>query len=153
MLQVRPALVDQTLGYIHEGGAQGCETAVLWLGRRSGGIEIVSEAYRPIQRVRRDLFHIPPEGMRALMSVLREKRLQILAQVHSHPGLAFHSAADNEWAIVRHRNALSFVIPHFGRGCSSATFLQDIAAFQLSADDAWLEVAPVQVMELHDAES
>lgn len=151
MIQITTGLLDQTLAHIHEGARIDCETAVLWLGRRDLGIEQVVEVHRPDQRVRLDLFHIQPESMRVLMAKLREQRLHILAQVHSHPGKAFHSDADNEWAIVRHRGALSFVIPHFGRECSSATFLDDVAVFQLNDRDLWLAVESYSVVEIQHA--
>lgn len=148
MLICTRAILDLTLGHILAGGADGCETAVLWLGRRSSGREIVAEAFRPQQVVDSDFFQIPAEGMRRLLVHIRERRMHILAQVHSHPELAFHSRADNEWAVVRHQGAVSLVVPWFGARTSPDRFLDDVAAFQLDASDQWLEVEPRSVLEI-----
>ena len=70
------------------------------------------------------MFHIPPEGMTALYAELRHKRLMVAAQVHSHPQEAFHSKADDRWAIVRHEGALSLVVPHFAQATTLDRFLE-----------------------------
>ncbi|TCB50264.1 hypothetical protein E0J20_25245 [Rhizobium leguminosarum bv. viciae] len=82
--------------------------------------------------------------MSALMKHLRKTRTKLVAQVHSHPANAFHSQADDEWAIARHEGALSFVIPYFARSTNSSTFLDQAALFRLSAQDQWLEVQRAQ---------
>jgi proteasome lid subunit RPN8/RPN11 len=75
--------------------------------------------------------------MAAVFDELRSERLMIVAQVHSHPGDAFHSEADDEWAIVRHEGAYSIVVPRFARGVSVRSFVQDAAVYKLSAEDVW----------------
>ena len=114
MLVCPSAIINETLAHLQAGGARSCETTVLWLGRRSGNDEAIVEAFRPQQIVDSDFFRIPSEGVRSLVAHLRGKRLHVLAQIHSHPKLAFHSRADDEWAIVRHGGAVSLVIPWFG---------------------------------------
>ena len=140
--------ISQTLSQLREGGVRGCETALMWLGRRSEYDQSVEEVYRPQQKVAEDFFHIPPSGMRSMMAHLRSRRLNLLAQVHSHPELAFHSKADDRWAVVRHVGALSLVVPWFAARTSVDSFLDDIAVFQLSPDDAWCPVAARSVLEM-----
>jgi hypothetical protein len=149
MLVCPSAIINETLAHLQAGGVQNCETTVLWLGRRSGDDEAIVEAFRPQQIVDSDFFRIPAEGMRSLIAHLRGKRLHILAQVHSHPELAFHSRADDEWAIVRHQGAVSLVIPRFGLRTTSDSFLRDVVAFQLDATDHWSQVAPNSVLTIH----
>ena len=86
------------------------------------------------------MFWISTEGMDALKKVLRKRRLMVAAQVHSHPELAFHSVADDRWAIVRHHGALSLVLPHFGLRTTRSSFFDDAKVYQLNAADAWIEV-------------
>jgi hypothetical protein len=76
--------------------------------------------------------------MTALMAHLRARKLGLAAQVHSHPGRAFHSEADDAWASVRHEGALSVVVPNFAAGVNVGNFLQSVATFRLSPDDRWL---------------
>lgn len=117
-----------------------CECVVLWLGRRRDGGLVVEQAYRPQQHAKADMFHIPREGMAALHAELRRGRLMVAAQVHSHPGEAFHSLADDRWAIVRHEGALSLVVPDFAAHTRLENFLDLTKVFRFSAAAEWLEV-------------
>lgn len=138
----KPGHVIEMLRHFHEAGLRDSECVVLLLGRRVGDEIMVSEVWRPEQRAGMDFFEIPSHSMEALFARLRAGRLMIAAQVHTHPMEAFHSAADDHWAIVRHEGALSLVLPHFARDTSEASFLADLASFQLSPRDSWDEIPP-----------
>ena len=145
-LVVVPAPVAaQTLRELRRAGADNRERVVLWLGARSGNSVNVSEAFVPLQEADEDYFWIPPRGMSELLSHLRQNRLMTAAQVHSHPEHAFHSEADDRWAIVRHEGALSLVVPFFGLNTTEESFVGDAAVFQLSKSNSWLEVPPESV--------
>jgi hypothetical protein len=134
------AVVAETIGHLRIAGRGERECVVLWLGRRGAdGIDI-QEARRPWQTAWRDRFHIPPNETAAVKVYLRERRLIIAAQVHSHPGKAFHSAADDIGAVIRHVGALSFVIPWFASQTSVSSFLSDVALSELQEDNAWHEI-------------
>jgi len=148
MLIVPKSIVEETLQYLLRGGERNCETVVLWLGRRGGPAEPVEQVYRPDQEVDVDYFRIPSEAVRTLMGHLRLNRLQVLCQVHSHPGEAFHSKADDKWAIVRHVGALSLVVPYFARRTTLPTFFEDTATYKLDQEDRWIEVPTEQVLEI-----
>lgn len=78
--------------------------------------------------------------MRDLMLHLRDSRQCLAAQVHSHPGRAFHSLYDDHQAVVRHEGALSIVVPRFGK-CVTVHNLQRLCAFyRLTHDDAWVRI-------------
>lgn len=139
-VQISRTLVDETLELLREAGRRPAEGIVLWLGRRNDGVIHVERAHVPIHESDRDYFRIPPEGMAALLRTLGDEGLFVAAQVHSHPGSAFHSEADDRWAIVRHVGALSLVVPHLARATTAATFLTDVAIFRLSATNLWTEV-------------
>ena len=145
MLQIPTTVISESLAALQQSGTKGCEGIVLWLGRRSGEAVEVVEAYHPIHEARVDMFHIPPEGMRALRQKLRDSRVFVAAQVHSHPGQAFHSEADDRWAIVRHFGALSLVIPSFAQDTTSHSFLDDAKVYRLSEDNQWLEIPGMEV--------
>ena len=133
-------VIEQTLSFLKNAGRTRQECLVLWLGeRRKDGIAVRS-ALRPQQISGQDFFRIPPQSMRSIMSRLREERLMIAAQVHTHPFEAFHSEADNRWAIVRHIGALSFVVPYFAESTTSNNFLDSTALFALDANNRWIEV-------------
>lgn len=132
--------LDQTIDVLRAGGAVGEEQVVLWLAPLSAvrpPYPIV-EVYRPNQITDVDYFKLPRESLRALMAHLRAKRLKIVAQVHSHPGQAFHSEADDEWAIVRHEGALSLVLPRFAASTTLANFFEQAVTYELSAQNEWV---------------
>ena len=130
------ATLQETLGHLKVGGDRNCETVVLWLGRH----DRVTEVYRPDQEVDVDYFRLNASVMRELVRHLRATRTKILAQAHSHPSKAFHSAADDEWAVIRHAGAVSIVVPYFGSGIDTANFVDAVATYQLDKNDQWQPV-------------
>jgi len=136
-------VVSATLASLQEAGREERERVVLWLGMRQADRSIiVSEAFAPEQRAESDFFQIPRASIVAVFDRLREKGGMIAAQVHSHPGPAFHSAADDRWAIVRHLHAFSLVVPDFALTTETNTFLSTTAVFRLSEANEWVELAP-----------
>lgn len=150
------SIIPATLDVMRRGAERHSEALVLWLGRRRAGHIDLVEAYEPPYRSAVDYFHITPTGMLTVMEHLRQRRLFVCAQVHSHPGEAFHSAADDEWAIVRHAGALSLVVPQFAISTTPDNFLQKTAVFCLAPNDQWIEVPNYQLarhLEISDAHS
>jgi proteasome lid subunit RPN8/RPN11 len=143
MLLTCPAqVIATTLTHLRDAGTRRCECVVLWLGRRRDGELAIEQAYRPLHHAKTDMFHIPREGMVALHTELRRGRLMVAAQVHSHPREAFHSDADDRWAIVRHEGALSLVVPDFAAHTRLDNFLDETKVFRLSDTAEWLEAPP-----------
>jgi proteasome lid subunit RPN8/RPN11 len=140
-------LIDTTLQQLREAGLRRCECVTLWLARRTAHTLQVEAVYRPTQTAREDMFHIPAEGMNALYAELRQRRLMVAAQVHSHPEEAFHSKADDRWAIVRHEGALSLVVPNFALDTTVSRFLNDTMIYQFSAAARWTEVPHDEVTQ------
>jgi proteasome lid subunit RPN8/RPN11 len=139
------ALVERTLAYLRDAGQAGCECIVLWLGRHEGDSLRVHEAYRPMQHASEDMFAIPPEGMTALYAELRKRRLMVAAQVHSHPADAYHSRADDKWAIIRHEGALSLVVPYFASATTFSNFLDQAKTYSFTEAARWVEVPQPRV--------
>lgn len=140
LVTISSALVNRTLLQLQSVGRQHSEHVLLWLGKRENGNISISKLWVPEQRAGRDSFEIPPRSMRALFDELRQDRLMVAAQVHTHPREAFHSWADDTWAIVRHAGALSLVLPYFALKTKSHNFVRDAAVFVLSHENEWLEV-------------
>lgn len=137
-LEITQAGVRQTISLLHSAGHREC--VLLWLGRREAGIQRIVEVFRPAQRASVDYFEIPRDGMAQLMTHLRTKNLYVASQVHTHPGEAFHSAADDKWAIVRHQGALSIVLPRFAKTTTPDNFLAEAAVYQFSPLSEWIRV-------------
>jgi hypothetical protein len=133
MLKIRSDLIGVTVDTLRE--AKFVERVVLWLGRRAANVVTVHEVFVPIQETEADYFKIPQHGMSQLMEHLHTGRLMVAAQVHTHPQAAFHSHADDRWAIVRHAGALSLVIARFCQETTPATFVADAKVYRLTEDD------------------
>jgi len=142
---VHSAIVADTLAILQKVGRRRSECVVLWLGKYGADGIRIEEVYKPGQVASRDIFRIPEDSMENLFLKLRAQKFIVAAQVHTHPKKAFHSYADDEWAIVRHAGALSLVIPFFAKNTSAATFVTDTAVFALSAQNEWIEVGPEQI--------
>jgi hypothetical protein len=139
IVEITPQIVRETVALLRSSPTR--ERVVLWLGQRQAGFVRIHEVHLPVQETEADYFRIPPEGMSALFGYLRPRRWMIAAQVHTHPGSAFHSPADDRWAIVRHQGALSLVVPRFCQSTSEATFDRDALVYQLDANDHFMLVA------------
>lgn len=137
----------QTLSFLQISGKSRQECVVLWLGRKQADCIEITAVLRPMQHAKADMFHIPPASMREIMDYLKKNRLMIAAQVHSHPEQAFHSSADDTWAIIRHVGAVSIVLPYFASKTTPATFMRDAATFTLTAENRWV-TAREKVVEM-----
>lgn len=137
-------VVADSLNLLRLGGDRGEERAVVWLGRHTHVTPTnVMEVYEPQQITAEDFFTIPPHGMQALQSHLRLRRLRVVAQLHTHPGKAFHSRADDRWAFVRHEGAFSLVLPYFAVSTTPENFVEQVKIFRLNASNYWAEVKNV----------
>jgi hypothetical protein len=61
-----------------------------------------------------------------------------VAQLHTHPGAAFHSGTDDEFPIVRTPGFLSIVLPEFGK--YGLRELAACAAYEVGQAGIWLEL-------------
>ena len=147
LLRCSRTSVDETLNHLRDAGLHNQECVVLWLGKRASSHIDVVHCYKPLQRAKADQFHIPPDGMTALQGKLRAERLMVAAQVHSHPEEAFHSKADDKWAIIRHEGALSLVVPRFASDTFLTNFLDQTKVFHFSERATWDEVPRSRVAQ------
>lgn len=150
VLCVRRSVIEATLASLQAGGRRRRESVALWLGRRAGGAIDIVESYVPVHRAAEDYFEIPRESIAALFQRIRTTGTMVAAQVHSHPHEAFHSAADDRWAIVRHIGAVSIVLPDFGLKTNVERFIEHAAIFVLTEKNMWQPVLAKQhVVEVH----
>ena len=132
----RPNL-ETTLEILRSGGLRGHERVALWLAPAVEKPHRVSEVFEPEQDTAKDYFRLPPQSMKALMIRLKTGRLKVVAQIHTHPGRAYHSDVDAEWAIVRHVGALSLVIPRFASATTLENFQDEVMTYEYAPDGDW----------------
>lgn len=133
-----PALLRETIDMLRRGGLRQEERVALWLSTAAQRSPApIVEVYEPDQIAAIDYFRLPSESMRALMGHLKATRRRIVAQIHTHPGRAFHSEVDAEWAIVRHVGALSLVLPRFADTTTVETFLDEVITYAYTPEGEW----------------
>ena len=144
---VKRATIDRMLETLQEFGSHGCEGLVLWLGEfePNTGKAYVTQAFVPEQK---SISHedgvgyfVSAETLFQLNRDLSETGLRLIAQVHSHPREAYHSEADDRYAIVTAEGGLSLVVPNFGRAPAHPTAW---AVYRLHGRD-WRELSAGEV--------
>ncbi len=101
-------------------GERGYEGFVLWFGTIEDQCAYVERVYVPtqdsIQSEEGVGYLVSNNTLFELNKFLSETGLRMIAQVHSHPGRAYHSATDDQYAVVTIEGGLSLVVPYFARG-------------------------------------
>lgn len=145
VLVVPQRVISESLAFLRSAGDEKKERVVLWLAKPENGRNRVKEVFVPDQEAEEDFFWIPHAGMRRILAHLRNTGFYVGAQVHSHPKEAFHSPADDRWALVRHVDALSIVVPYFARHVTVERFVKQTALFSLSATNRWIPIPATQM--------
>lgn len=116
-------VLEDTKRALSDFGTRGYEGFVLWVGRMAGDVASVVDILVPPQEPLRDErgvgYFVDGRVLLAVNQFLHARRLRLIAQVHSHPGEAYHSAADDRYAVVTREGGLSIVVPDFARGPAS----------------------------------
>ena len=135
------ACVDEVHAPLRKVGRNGDEGLGLWVGIQAGRRFDVHQAVIPEQRHIRTrdgvCVMIGPDELHRLNVWLFERRLTLLAQVHSHPGRAYHSSTDDEHAVATRTGSLSLVVPDYA---TRPFDLGAVAAYRLEPDGRWRPV-------------
>ena len=143
------AAVTTIQAHLRERGRKGVEGVALWAGRREGRHYQVLEAVIPEQTAYQTgsglLYRVEGDELHRINLWLREHGLTLIAQVHSHPGAAYHSTTDDEYPIVTKTGSLSIVVPNFA---ARSFNLNDCAVFRLLPPRGWVQLSATGVHAL-----
>jgi len=93
-----------------------CEGIVYLAGREAAAGGVAVTAIAPAAVTTRGSFVTSSDDNAAVIGALALLRLQVIGQVHSHPGSwVDHSDGDDEGALVAYDGAWSIVVPDFAR--------------------------------------
>lgn len=144
------SIIADTHRLLRESGLKGFEGIALWAGTiADGGTFHVSAVIRPAQRA-----SVTEHGLLAAVDgdeifrvnkLLNDKGMRLVAQLHTHPGEAYHSDTDDTFPLLSARGALSIVVPDFARG--ELTF-ERCAVYRLAAGNVWRELRGAEVAAL-----
>jgi hypothetical protein len=136
------ALLDQAREIFEGKGAEGCEgTALIAAG--PVGVRLVVPDQQPHRTRFGVSVEVTAQGQRELATALDLDEL-FVARIHSHPGEAFHSAADDANPVLTHTGALSVVVPFFGLGLRHGL---DACAVLRHDGRGWRDVPPGPVRD------
>ncbi len=125
------------------------ESIVLWQGRvQSERHAEVREIVVPKQIAGRLHFNVPLDERMRLIDVVSAAGDIILAQLHTHPNEAFHSAADDQLAIPQHVGGISIVIPNFARDWDGD--LRATSVHRHLGQARWQQLSPKSVRRLFE---
>lgn len=84
-------------------------------------------------------YTVDPGWLGRFVAHQAEARVAVRAQIHTHPGRAFHSATDDDWPMVGTAGFVSIVVPNFA---ITPPTIADLYACRLEADGSWHELNP-----------
>jgi proteasome lid subunit RPN8/RPN11 len=117
-ISIDPAVIATTLRVLQDFGTRGCEGLVLWVGELAPCKAHITRAVVPNQNPIKSEegvgYFVDGTALFELNRELAKTGLRLIAQVHSHPNEAYHSSADDRYAIVTADGGLSLVVPNFG---------------------------------------
>lgn len=106
-----------TLDYVRDFAKYESERLLLWSGVIDAtGEALVRTVIAPVHEPLGPRVVVDSRTWRGVLEALRRQDQMLLAQVHSHPGDAFHSHGDDERPAEHSDGFLSIVIPNYGRG-------------------------------------
>ena len=148
------SLADYANAHLREVGRAGNEGFALWAGRAEGQTFQVLETIIPAQTAIRSqngvCVGVDADELFRLNVHLYSRELKLVAQLHSHPGAAYHSDTDDQYPIATTAGALSIVVPDFAAGPFS---LDNCAVYRLDPAAGWIGLSPsmarsfVQILE------
>jgi proteasome lid subunit RPN8/RPN11 len=136
VFQVRRETIDESLRFFQKQGKRGHEGVALWPGRLLEGRCEVQGAIIPVQITGPRMYQIPADESFRVIKSTAKQNLVIAIQIHSHPGSAYHSEADDEYAFLQHLNAISIVVPDFGN-FEAGQFLDYAVFYRLRGPERW----------------
>jgi hypothetical protein len=148
-IQVPLQAAEEANEFLRFAGTRRSEGFALWVGNREGSIFCVRETVIPAQTG-----HLTEDGvcvsvgsdeLHRLNVWLYTKKMSIIAQLHSHPGGAYHSDTDDSFPIATTVGCLSLVIPDFARFPFS---LSRCASYRLTEQGVWSFLPPAHVNKL-----
>jgi proteasome lid subunit RPN8/RPN11 len=144
VLRLRRETLEKTFEHLRACGAGRRECVAYWLGPRAEKDEI-SEVVHPRHSATSTSYDVDGRWLNELWVRLARDELELRAQVHTHPGSAFHSSRDDDMAAIQTAGFASVVIPHFALGGVS---LDRSHVERRENDGSWRAVAAADEIEV-----
>jgi hypothetical protein len=113
-LKVAGDVLPATFKFLRDCGRGECECAVYWTGPSTDGA--VDDVEHPVHARSALGYEVESSWLTDFWKRLAAAKRSVKAQIHTHPGEAFHSASDDCWPIVSQAGFISIVLPNFAIG-------------------------------------
>lgn len=115
MITIARGVLERTFEHLRDCGAGTRECVVLWAGPQARQ-DLVDEAIHPLHTASPVGYDIDGPYVSGLWRELAARGQTVRAQVHTHPGPAYHSPRDDTLALIHTPGYLSLVVPSFAQG-------------------------------------
>jgi proteasome lid subunit RPN8/RPN11 len=127
----------------------GHEGVAYLLGQTDGNTTLVVSAVRPQSTSTPGSFHVSSVAMAEVVRLAVEYGLETVGQVHTHPGLAYHSEGDEDGALIAYGGFVSMVLPNYGSGLPSlkgaAVFMYEKERGFIPIDSSFVNIVPARL--------
>ena len=108
------SIIEKTLKFFVDYGQANLEAFAIWVGKELQNIFEIKEVWFPEQENTMISYYISDIYVHNLNVKLNKEKCSAIAQIHTHPGDAFHSSVDDEHSILSIPGSFSIVIPDYG---------------------------------------
>lgn len=130
--------VNRMMVFFREQGLKRLEAVALWAGVLDGDIFRVKSTIIPDQQSFNTedglLYSVDGDELHLINVWLYKNKMTLLAQIHTHPGAAYHSKTDDDYPIMATLGGLSIVIPDFA---DSPFNIDNCAVYRLDGQLEW----------------
>jgi proteasome lid subunit RPN8/RPN11 len=141
-LQVGERLLEQSLSTMRRCGGGRRECVLFWAARASDTSRVILVEH-PAHTATRDGYSVDGNWLTQLWERMATDDTRVVAQVHTHPGVAFHSRTDDAFPALSTPGFVSVVIPRY------ATEDLDLGSWfvaELQEDGNWQSQPPLIVI-------
>jgi hypothetical protein len=141
-LVVPHAVLTASWEHLRAAGTLDCEAALCWAGVQFGPNALVTTALLFNGTTEYGGVHVSPEQAGVLYQNCSERGLTLLAQMHSHPGSAFHSSIDERSPHSPVIGFVSIVVPNFA--IQLPTDVSGWAVYEQTEYERWRKWKPTE---------
>lgn len=141
--------IREAYDHMRAAGQNRVEGVALFAGKEDGNTFHVEKTIVPEQEAMSLeeglLYSVDGDELHRINVWLYENKMSLIAQIHSHPGRAFHSSTDDAYPIVATVGGISIVVPDFA---SREMEISTWAVFRLSEENEWVELSSTEKNQL-----
>jgi hypothetical protein len=144
MLTITRDLFSETFRVLRDCGKMVNECQVLWLSAHAAPDSILTVRHSTHDSTGGGV-EVDSVWLNTLWRELRSSSLSIRAQIHTHPGMAFHSKTDDAFPIVGSPGFISIVVPNFA---THGPTLRGLYATSITPSGKWQELPITEVLQV-----